>query len=76
VRSPVADAIRALTADVRSPIRVGTVTSTSPLEVALGGQSGLSSARRSSYTATLSDQVLILQSEPDLIILGKIVTGG
>ena len=76
MRSPVADAIRTITADARSPIRVGTVTSTSPLEVSLGGQSDLSSARLSSYTATLNDQVLILQSEPDLIILGKIVSGG
>ena len=76
MRSPVADAIRTITADQRGPIRVGTVTSTSPLEVALGGQSGLSSARLSSYTATLNDQVLILQSEPDLIILGKILSGG
>lgn len=74
----VAQAVREL---VRSQpqtqiMRVGTVTSTSPLEVTLAGGTTLSAARLAAYTATLSDTVLILQTETDLIILGKIISGG
>lgn len=77
MRSPLADALRGYR-DVVLPTRarVGVVTSTSPLEVSLAGQSGLSAARINGYTPVLSDTVLVLQLEPDLIILGLIISGG
>jgi hypothetical protein len=77
VRSPLADAIRGQRDSViPTRARVGTVTSTSPLKVALAGQSGLSAARSNLYTPVLNDTVLIIQLEPDLIIMCSIISGG
>lgn len=57
-------------------LRVGTVTDTSPLEVSVAGTSGLTASRLASYTATQGDQVAILQTKTDYLILGKIISGG
>ena len=58
-------------------LRVGTVTSTSPLEVSVGGQTGLTASRLSAYSAPgTADLVAILQTKTDLLILGKIIAGG
>ena len=78
MRNGLSDAIRGVGAGGTIPTRarVGTVSGTSPLEVTLAGVSGLSAARLSGYTPAVNDLVLILQLEPDLIILGKIISGG
>jgi hypothetical protein len=76
VRTPLADALRRRDVVIPTRARVGTVTSTSPLEVTLAGGTALSSARINGYTPVLNDVVLVLQLEPDLIILGLIITGG
>jgi hypothetical protein len=57
-------------------LRVGTVSSTSPLEVMIAGTSGLTASRIASYTPTLNDQVAVLQNKTDYLVLGKIITGG
>jgi hypothetical protein len=77
VRDPIVDAIRDLLAKIPTDRhRVGKITSTSPLEVSLGGATGLSASRLASYTPTLGDLVLILQTDTDLVIKGKLVSGG
>lgn len=76
MRDDLADAVRQIVASLPRLVRVGTVTSTSPLEVNLAGQTGLSASRNSNYTPTLSDTVLVLQTETDLIIICKITSGG
>jgi len=75
MRTPLSDAILgAGNGGNPTRARVGTVSSTSPVEVTLAGQSGLSAATLSGYTPVVNDTVLILQLEPDLIILGKIIS--
>ena len=56
--------------------RVGTVSNDSPIEVTIAGADALSAAYLDSYTPTIDDVVLILQSKSDLIILGQIESGG
>ena len=74
--NPLADAIRGRDVTIPTHARVGVVTSASPLEVSLAGGTGLSAARINGYTPSIGDTVLILQLEPDLIILGLIISGG
>jgi len=77
MRSPLSDAIhRVGDSSIPTRARVGTVSGTSPLEVTLAGVSGLTASRINGYTPSLGDTVLILQLEPDLIILGQIISGG
>lgn len=76
MRDPLADVLLAADTDDEARFRVATVSGTSPLEVAMGGETGLSASRLSSYTPTLNDRVLVLQGESDLTILGKLVSGG
>lgn len=76
-RHPVADAIRELTSGFQTDqLAVGTVTSTNPLEVTLGGGTSLSASRLSTYTRNPGDRVLILQTETELVVLGKLVNDG
>lgn len=58
--------------------RVATVSATGGgvIEVSMIGQAGLSAAYLTSYTPVVADVVLVLQTKSDLIILGKIHTGG
>jgi hypothetical protein len=64
--------------DVEARIRQAVVSSTSPVEVTLGGQSGIPAATCHRYTASVSvnDVVLVVQLGPDLIIIDTIDTGG
>jgi hypothetical protein len=77
VRDPVVDAIRELLAKLPTDRHdVGKVTSTTPLEVSLRGATGLSASRLASYTTpTIGDLVLILQTETNLVIKGKLLPG-
>lgn len=76
-RHPVADAIRELAAPFSTQnITPGIVTSTSPLEVSLGGGTALSASRASTYTRTNGDRVLVLVTETELVVLCKVVNDG
>lgn len=59
----------------RLRLRIGEVTTTAPLDVALGGSdisySGVS--RLTPYTPTIGDRVAVLVRGNDLLVLGEIV---
>lgn len=72
-----ADALLAADAADSLTLRIGTVTGTSPLEVNVGGQAGLTASRLSSYSSPgTADLVAVIQTKTDLLILGKIISGG
>lgn len=60
--------------------RKGKVTSVAPLEVYLPGMAapdlGLPANRLASYSPVVGDRVSILQSDGDLLVLGKLISGG
>lgn len=60
--------------------RVATVTSATPVEVTIAGGTGLSAAYIIPYTLAnppaVDDQVYLIQTKTDLIIIGKIMSGG
>lgn len=76
MKNPLADALLGGGHIPPTRARVGTVSGTSPLEVTLAGQTGLSAARANTYTPVLNDTVLVLQLEPDLIVMCSIISGG
>lgn len=55
-----------------SAFRTAVVSSASPLEITVGGQSAIPASRLSSYTATLSDVVRVEETEAGYLIHGKI----
>lgn len=75
MRNPLKDALQSYDLAPPTRILVGTVTSTTPLQVDLLGSSGLTASYINTKPA-LGDQVLIAAVEPDLIIFGTINTGG
>lgn len=56
--------------------RVALVTSSSPLEITMGGQGGLSASRCAAYSPSFGDRVLVLQSNTDLVIIDRLISGG
>lgn len=56
----------------QSLFRSAVVSSASPLEITVGGQSGIPASRLASYTATLSDLVRVEETEAGYLIHGKI----
>lgn len=75
------DALRDPDRDPSVRRRIGKVTSTAPLEVALAGMTvppdaGLPASRIASYTPVVGDRVLILQDDTDLAIVGRLISGG
>ena len=79
MRDALADALLGSDKADRQVFRVGTVTKTiasgGALEVTLAGGTTLTSANLASYTPTIADTVLILQTDSDLCIMGKLVSG-
>lgn len=69
----IVSALRGQDSQIR--VRIGTVTSTSPFTVSIGGSStGLTGlSRLSSYSPTVSDRILCLANGTDVIVLGKLV---
>ncbi len=76
MRDALADVLLPADATDALALRVGTVTDDSPVEVNIGGVDGLTAAHLASYTPVIADVVLVAQTKTDLIILGKITTGG
>lgn len=76
MKDPLADVL--LPTDTADDVvfRVATVSSTSPVEVDYAGGTGLSAAYCAAYTPVVDDQVLVLQTKTDLIIIDAIITGG
>ena len=81
MKDQLADAL--LASDTFDPpaLRVGVVSDNSPLEVDLAGGTGLTASYVQPYTsapgtASIGDNVLILQTKTDLIILGQIIAVG
>ena len=66
---------KALAARKDNVIRVGAVSSTSPLEVILWGDTVAVPAglRNSAYTPAAGDKVLMFHIPPQLVVWGKIV---
>ncbi len=62
--------------DAQARVRQATVSGTSPVEVTLGGQSGIPAAYCANYTPNTNDDVLVIQLGTDLIIIDQIVSGG
>lgn len=56
----------------RSRFRTATVSSTSPLEITVGGQAGIPASRLAAYTATNGDTVRVEETEAGYLIHGKI----
>jgi hypothetical protein len=69
---PLASALQPSDSDDTWTPRTGVVTSTSPLQVSLGGATALDANRLTSYTPTVSDVVLIAATKSLLIILGQL----
>ena len=76
MRDPLADVMLPEDTSDQLTLRVGTVSGTTPVEVALAGATGLSASHLASYTPVLNDVVAILQTKTDLLILGPTTTGG
>lgn len=67
--------------DTPDSFRTGTISGNSPLEVNIAEQSGLSAAWVQPYTsapgtAAIGDLVLILQTQTDYVVIGRIISGG
>jgi hypothetical protein len=56
--------------------RVGTISATSPVGVDIGGETGLNASYLNTYTPTNGHVVLVLATDIDLVILGRIISGG
>lgn len=76
MKDPLADAFFGRDNDPAARIRQAVVSGTSPTEVTLAGQSGIPAATCSGYSPVVSDVVLVIQLETDLIIIDKVVSGG
>lgn len=57
-------------------VRQATVTSDSPVEVALGEATDIPASTCANYTPVVNDVVLVIQLGTDLIIIDAIVSGG
>lgn len=55
-----------------SLFRTAVVSSTSPLEITVGGQAGIPASRLASYTAVNADTVRVEETEAGYLIHGKI----
>jgi hypothetical protein len=76
VRNDIADILFPDDTDDTMRLRQGTVSGTSPLEVTIGEQSGLSAQYFASYTPVIDDVVAIIQTKTDLLVLGTVEGGG
>ena len=60
--------------------RTGIVDDDDPVQVTLAQQSGLSASWLQAYTEnnppSIDDQVLVYQTETDVVIIGRIINGG
>lgn len=60
--------------------RTGIVDDDSPVQITLAQQSGMSASWLQAYTENnppqVDDQVLVYQTETDVLIIGRIINGG
>lgn len=76
MRNPLAQELLPTDRVDKQTFRKGIVTSTSPVEVSLGGQTGLPANYAAGYTPVVDDVVIVLQTDTDLCIFDQIMDGG
>lgn len=73
---PLADVLLPSDKAEAAAFRVGTISDDSPVEVDIGGATGLNASYLNTYTPVIGHNVLVLQTDTDLIIFGRILSGG